>query len=412
MRRSKLKMGWYSMFQKLVSHNSDIRQLVEKGYAVAFDSGYLVIRDIPYLDHEGNLRMGAFVTKMVFTDQDHVTQEDHQVFFAGSHPYQLNGTQINNLGGGQTSLALGETCSDVKVQRSFSNKPRIDQKFADFFAKIESYTAIISGPAIERYGVSPLTFRSVNSVNDESVFKFQDTLTSRAEILDLSTKFKKEVIAIIGLGGSGSYLLDFFVRTPVAEIRAYDLDLYHVHNAYRSPGKLDPNEFGKSKAEVYANRYENFRHGLKITPLHIDESSMDEFECVTFAFVCVDKGPSRAGIFKLLIAAGIPFIDIGMGLERRHYSALSGMARVTYYPPEKAESLLKLGLAELNDRPENLYQTNIQISELNALNASLAMIRYKQIKGFYHEDIANLHFLFGIDDIRITGEESFDENTS
>ena len=51
---------------------------------------------------------------------------------------------------------------------------------------------------------------------------FQDTLTSRAEITDLSAKFKDDVVAVIGLGGTGAYVLDFLVKTPVKEIRAFD----------------------------------------------------------------------------------------------------------------------------------------------------------------------------------------------
>ena len=45
-------------------------------------------------------------------------------------------------------------------------------------------------------------------------------------------------MAVIGLGGTGAYVLDFFVKTPVREIRAFDLDAFHVHNAFRSPGRL------------------------------------------------------------------------------------------------------------------------------------------------------------------------------
>lgn len=71
------------MFQKLVNHNDDIRRLVEKGYAVAFDSNYLVIRDIPYLDSNCELQIGAIVTKLEFVDQERVTQTDHQIFLLG-----------------------------------------------------------------------------------------------------------------------------------------------------------------------------------------------------------------------------------------------------------------------------------------------------------------------------------------
>ena len=64
---------------------------------------------------------------------------------------------------------------------------------------------------------------------------------------------------------------------------------------------------------MYAGRYENFRSGLSVTPTFVDGSCHDEMDGVTFAFVCVDKGSSRAGIFDLLISRGIPFIDVGMG---------------------------------------------------------------------------------------------------
>ena len=127
------------MFQKLVSHNEDIRHLVEKGYAVALDSNYLIIRDIPYLDSQRQLQAGAIVTKLVFIDNERVTQDDHQIFFAGSVPHNLDGTPIPNLAGGPTQLALSAASSDVVVQRSFSNKPKISGRFQDFFEKIESY---------------------------------------------------------------------------------------------------------------------------------------------------------------------------------------------------------------------------------------------------------------------------------
>jgi hypothetical protein len=50
-----------------------------------------------------------------------------------------------------------------------------------------------------------------------------------------------------------------------------------------------------------------------------------------------------------------------------------------------------------------LYRTNIQISELNALNASLAVIRFKQLRGFYAEQLPPYHLLFEIGDLKTTG---------
>ncbi len=391
------------MFHQLVNHNDDLRRLVEKGYAVAIDGGYLVIRDIPYLDALKALRTGAFVAKLEFVDKLTVKQDDHQVWFAGAVPHGLDGNPIPNLGGGPQGLALGEASKDVVVERRFSNKPKVTEKFADFFDKIESYVTIISGPAMELYHASPYTFRTVEKMSD-SVFKFHDTLTSRAEITDLSAKFANDVVAIIGLGGTGAYVLDFLVKTPVRETRAFDLDTFHIHNAFRSPGRLqDEGELGKPKAEVYQARYENFRHGLKVERKFIDASCEADFEGVTFAFVCVDKGSSRAAIFDLLIAKGIPFIDVGMGLNRKR-GPVNGMLRTTYYSAADGQKVRDKALAEMSDQPDDIYRTNIQISEINALNACLAVIRFKQLRGFYFEEIPYYDLLLEIGDLKIVGE--------
>lgn len=397
------------MFKKLVSHNDDIRRLVEKGYAIAFDSNYLVIRDIPYLDSGRNLQDGAIATKLVFIDQERVSQENHQIFFAGSHPHGLDGMPIPNLGAQPAQLAMSEASKDVVVQLAFSNKPS-SGGFPDFFAKIESYVGIISGPAIELHGATPYTFRAVESVITDSIFKFHDTLTSRAEIVDLAAKFQNDVVAVIGLGGTGAYLLDFLVKTPVREIRGFDHDAFQVHTSFRSPGRVESDEFGKTKGEVYLKRYENFRNGLLIESKLIDASSSSEVQGVTFAFVCVDKGPSRAGIFELLIANQIPFIDVGMGLKRTESGLLNGQLRTTYYASDNAKALREKHLAPLADGAEDIYRVNIQISELNALNAALAVIRFKQVRGFYQDDAAIYNMLFEICDLKNVGESSLDEN--
>ena len=393
----------------LVNHNDDIGRLIAKGYSVAFDDNhYLVIRDIPYLDHERNLRLAAIVTKFNDLGDNKISQVDHQIFFSGSHPHELDGNQIRNLGGGPTTLALSDGSKDVTVQRSFSNKPP-SGKFDDFFHKIENYVAIISGPAIELHKTSPLTFRIVQSGDSISPFKYRDTLTARAEIGDLALKFKDDVIAVIGLGGTGAYVLDFLVKTPIREIRGFDGDPFNVHNSCRSPGKLDPSEFRKPKSEVYQSRYDNFRTGLTLIPKFIDSTCIDELRGVTFAFVCVDKGSSRAGIFDLLIEANIPFIDVGMGLNRRG-GPLNGMLRTTYFSTENGKAMLDKGLAELADTDDDIYRTNIQIAELNALNACLAVMRFKQLRGFYLDEEGFNHLLFGICDFKILGEADAHKN--
>jgi hypothetical protein len=192
------------------------------------------------------------------------------------------------------------------------------------------------------------------------------------------------------------------VKTPVKEIRGFDGDAYHVHNAFRSPGRLDEDELGEGKARVCQGRYENFRIGLSLHHKYIDRSSADDLKGVTFAFVCVDKGSARAEIFDLLIDLHIPFIDVGMGLKRQQ-DGLSGTIRATYYSADRAHLVRDLKLAEIVDDPDDIYRKTIQIAELNALNAAVAVVRYKQLRGFYSDENAIYHFLMGIESLRAFG---------
>lgn len=393
-------MEFNSKLSTLVNHNDDLKRLIDKGYAVSIVDNYLIVRDIPYLDDKQNLHIGVIVSKIIFIDEVHVKLEDHQIFFCGSHPHEISGNPIANLGGGVTNLFLSE--NDIVVQRSFSNKP--DNGFKDFFEKIENYVNLFSGPAMTLFGhITPYTFRLVEATNSKSVFNFQDTLTSRAEIGDLSAKLNNDVIAIIGLGGTGSYLLDFFVNTPVKEIRAFDLDDFHVHNAYRSPGKTSADEFGKKKADVYQKRYSGFRKNINIHAKYIQSDSVEDMLGVTFAFICVDKGSSRKDIIDLLVSMKIPFIDVGMGLDR-NAGAISGTLRTTYLSEEESHNVLEKNIIPVTDIPEDVYRNNIQISELNALNACLATIRYKQLRGFYVDEGNYHHMLFTLDSFQSLGE--------
>ena len=101
----------------------------------------------------------------------------------------------------------------------------------------------------------------------------------------------------------------------------------------------------------------------------------------------------------LLIAQSIPFIDVGIGLSRQN-GALKGMLRTTYFPVGQAQAVRDREYAEENERPADIYRTNIQISELNALNASLAVMRFKQLRGFYEEESPYHQLLMNVSDMK------------
>ena len=49
-----------------------------------------------------------------------------------------------------------------------------------------------------------------------------------------------------------------------------------------------------------------------------------------------------------------------------------------------------------DDKEENLYKSNIQIAELNALNATFAVISYKKHYGFYQDVRDNIQTIYSI----------------
>lgn len=68
---------------------------------------------------------------------------------------------------------------------------------------------------------------------NETVFQYIDTNSSRANIEMINMKLERQKIAIIGLGGTGAYILDMVAKTPVKEIHLFDGDSFDQHNAFR-----------------------------------------------------------------------------------------------------------------------------------------------------------------------------------
>lgn len=62
-----------------------------------------------------------------------------------------------------------------------------------------------------------------DSSPERSVFEYSDTASARAQIKMTSARLAINRVAIIGLGGTGSYILDQVAKTPVVEIHLFDV---------------------------------------------------------------------------------------------------------------------------------------------------------------------------------------------
>jgi hypothetical protein len=229
------------------------------------------------------------------------------------------------------------------------------------------------------------------TMNEIGVFKYPDTNSSRAGIEYLNRKFENQKIAIVGMGGTGSYILDQVAKTPVKEIHIFDGDIFQLHNAFRSPGAVSAEKLetdnGIKKVDYYYQIYSNMHNGIKPHSKYIKPENIQELKGFSYAFISIDKNQARYNITKLLLAMGVTFIDVGLGVNKFEDS-LNGAIRITVGSATKNDHLdLRIGSYEFE---ENEYGNNIQIADLNGLNAMLAVMKWKKLSGFY-QDIKKEH---------------------
>ena len=102
-------------------------------------------------------------------------------------------------------------------------------------------------------------------------------------------------------------------------------------------------------------------------------------------FLCLDVGPAKRAIVDRLDANGQSYIEVGMGVLFTDDNQLAGIVRVTTSTPEiRSKAAPHISFAD-GDSEANEYSTNIQIADLNALSAALAVIRWKRLKGMYRD---------------------------
>jgi len=241
------------------------------------------------------------------------------------------------------------------------------------------------------------------------VFNYIDTASSRAEINAVTRKLELGRIGIVGLGGTGSYVLDLVAKTPVREICLFDGDKFSQHNAFRSPGAPSVEELKEEPMKVVylKNRYSKMHRNIVANDCYIDASSVDRLKGMDFVFLCLDRSEAKRQIVEKLEVLDIPFIDVGMGVELVD-GALHGVMRITTSTPKKREHVRGKNRIPFPDgKGTNEYSKNIQIADLNALNAALAVIKWKKLFDFY-KDFENEHFsTYTIDGNSLINEDQY-----
>lgn len=380
------------MSQKLVDHSRDLKRLRDEGYDIQIRGGYLLIHHVPYVNSTKQIKDGVLVSELTLANNSTTGRpSNHVIYFQGEEPCDKDGNVITAIKHGTNTQTLAP---EVIINHSFSNKPK--NGYIDYYEKITTYVRILASEAQAiNKDATACVFKVVRDNDNEGVFNYYDTSSSRANIVAINNKLANQKIAIVGLGGTGSYILDLIAKTPVSEIHLFDDDTYQQHNAFRSPGAASLQQLEQSikKVEYFADMYSKMHKGVTAHIERIDSTNVHKLQCAQFVFVSVDKNPVRKIIFDFLLEKGIPFIDCGMGVTSAH-DKLTGSVRVTTGAPNKYDHLdTRIGTEDLM---EDEYNTNIQIADLNALNAALAVIKWKKLLGFYYDGSCEYHSTFSV----------------
>lgn len=391
------------MSQKLVDLNPDLVRLRDEGYSVEVRDAHLVVSDIPYVNAQKQVRRGVLVSELTMVGNKTQQPSTHVIQFAGDYPCTNEGKPIEAI---RNQSQRQQIAPGLFIDHAFSSKPKAGP-YKDYYEKVRTYAGILAGyaQAIDP-NASPQVFRPSVYLEDSTVFQYIDTASSRAGITLLSQKMTTAKVAIVGLGGTGSYLLDFIAKVPVGEIHLFDGDKFFQHNAFRAPGAPSAAELEQRmlKVDYFKQIYSRMHRGIVAHPNFVARADLEFIRTMDFVFICMDSGPAKRMLIESLHAADKPFIDVGMGIELAD-DVLTGIARVTTSAAGHRDHVWDC-VSCADNAGENIYARNIQIAEMNALNAALAVIQWKKLCGFYFDPTPSFNTTYMISTNKLLQDEA------
>ncbi|MFN0729361.1 ThiF family adenylyltransferase [Polaribacter gochangensis] len=376
------------MSQQLINHSDDLQRLQKLNLVMDIKNDFLFIHRIPYLTSSKEVKYGILVSRLQRAGHRTQPNPEHTTYFQGEMPCKLDGKPFNIVANpNKQVLADG-----FEVNFHFSSKPK-PHGYSDYYHKMTTYINMITAPAKVIDENASEIGAPLDISEEETVFNYADTNSNKPELKELTKKFENQKIGIIGLGGTGSYILDLVSKVPVQEIHIFDGDWYYNNNAFRSPSaaSIDDLIIPKRKVDYYNSIYSRMHKGIISHPYYLKEDKFFELLNFTFIFISIDKGDIKKKIIEFLELNNIPFIDSGIGVDYKN-GALTGLVRSTTGTKGNYKHFWNSPYISYQDNPDNEYK-NIQTAELNLLNAGFSVMKWKKLYGFYH-DLTNEHNMF------------------
>jgi tRNA A37 threonylcarbamoyladenosine dehydratase len=374
------------MSQQLISRSADLRRLRDDGYEVAIAGADLVITHVPYVNARRKVKYGTLVSELTLSGDSTAPPASHVAYFRGDCPCDRLGVPLAKVVlDGQLPHQVTE---DLVARYTLSSRPRPAGQYPDYYEKMTTYISILGAHAQALApAASARTYRITADGEADPAFRYLDTASSRAGINLITGKLAVPRVAIVGLGGTGSYILDLVAKTPVGEIHLFDGDRFLQHNAFRAPGAATIEDLRQQpmKVDYLAARYVAMRRGLIPHACRIDARNVSHLDDMVFVFLAIDDGPAKKTIVDHLELRKIPFIDVGIGVYEAN-DQIAGLVRTTLSTePQAVRESARARIPFDTRQVDGMYGRNIQIADLNALGAVLAVIAWKKFMGFYSD---------------------------
>lgn len=359
------------MSQQPISLDPELQKLQSEGFELEVRDGLIIVHHVPYL----NSKLDILEGKLIFCFPSNVTTigkpDDHTAYWAGTKPCCNDGTEVPSLINSNKGCWNG--FQEVYYLSLYPDSLPNSQ-YPDYYTKIKTYYYTIAGHAFAHdANLANVVKSGTVKIVENDIFVYQDTNSSRAGLLGATAKLQGKRIAIIGMGGTGGYLLDYLAKMPVAEIHLFDGDVFSQHNAFRAPGAASKEDLDKSfsKVSYFCDKYSKMHKHIIGHECQIDERNIEFLFDMNVVFICVDSAKVRSFISRHLMDHNIPFVDSGLGLTLG-MGAVGGQVRVTSFFGGTGKYIKDIfGTAEAND--DGAYATNIQIAMLNSLAAIMML---------------------------------------
>ena len=311
-------------------------------------------------------------------------------------PHTADGTSLQHhleCNSWKPARDIGE---GLVVTQEWSRKPRSQngvRNYLDYREQIETYFMEVAHHAEAKQpgSIDAAKLRDSSEAPIDTRFHYIDTNAYRNGTKGIEKRIEDEIVAVIGVGGSGSYLVDVLVKTNVRELHLFDADVMETHNAFRVAGAARIEELGGNTSKVawHERRYREVRkEGLHVHCIELTDDTLSRLESFTTVFIAVDDLPVRRKLQRACTSMDILHLAVGIGLdiEGVNNDQLGGNVKVEVNYRTRAEDSDGSAQGEPPREGDDVYRSNIQTAELNMLSAALAITEWKAARQIYRNE--------------------------